>query len=311
MNSIPKIYSFGTRHTNGILNGQVVIEEKYDGSQFTFGVTDDKLWCRSKNSVLEGVEPGMFEPAVNTARELHRRAALVEGWVYCCEFLAKQKHNVLCYSRTPKGFLVLYDVRGASGLWLNSATKIELANTLGLEPVQVFCQVKTTEFDMPVVQKNMLAMDSSLGGVKVEGIVIKNYGRSHGERGVGWPMTAKIVSDAFKEKHTLKQPKAEPNEFIQVRLINSLRTEARWLKAVQHLKESGALKNDNCDIGPLCKEVQGDVLAEETEWIKQQLFDEFSREITKGVVNGLAQWYQKKLAEGWSVFEETEILKNK
>jgi hypothetical protein len=49
MNTIPKIYRLGDRHTLGILEGSVVVEEKYDGSQFSFGIDDGgELTCRTK-----------------------------------------------------------------------------------------------------------------------------------------------------------------------------------------------------------------------------------------------------------------------
>jgi hypothetical protein len=307
--SVPKIYRMGERWTFGILNGNVVIEEKYDGSQFTFGVINDKLVCRSKGAILDGIEPTMFEPAINVAHELHRRGMLGEGQIHFCEFLARPKHNVLTYGRAPKNFLVLYDVfSGPASLvpnrWMTPGGKIEYANILGLEPVKVIY----SGVDAGVPHK-FLETESSLGGCKVEGVVIKNYQKPHGERGEAWPMTAKIVSDRFKEKMACRpmNPKAGPGEFVQS-LINSLRTEARWLKAVQHLKEAGKLQGANSDIGPLCKEVQSDILSEETDWIKQKLFDEFSKEIIKGSVHGFAQWYQDKLANGWSVFEETKIF---
>jgi hypothetical protein len=303
----------GERWTNGILNGPVVIEEKYDGSQFTFGVIGDKLICRSKGAILDGMEPTMFEPAVNVARELHRRGLLGEGWIYFCEFLARPKHNVLTYSRAPKGFLVLYDAFSGPNSpvpnkWLSPGGKIELANILGLEPVQILYTGSISEFEFPQLRQDSMTAMSSLGDCMVEGIVIKNYGKPHGERGAAWPQTAKIVSDRFKEKMKCKpvNPKAGPGEFVQS-LVNSLRTEARWLKAVQHLREAGKLQGANVDIGPLCKEVQEDVLVEEGEWIANKLMEEFAKEISKGVVHGLAQWYQDKLANGWTVFEETKI----
>jgi hypothetical protein len=251
----------------------------------------------------------MFEPAINVARELHRRAMLVEGWLYFCEFLARPKHNVLTYGRAPKNFLVLYDACRPELGWLSPGGKIELANILELEPVQVIGDVPLDEFQLAILTPGWMKIDSSLGGCTVEGVVIKNYGKPHGERGAAWPMTAKIVSDRFKEKQACRpmNPKAGPGEFVQS-LINSLRTENRWLKAVQHLREAGKLEGANKDIGPLCREVQRDILEEEGEWIKEQLFTEFSQEVHRGVVHGLAQWYQDKLANGWTVFEEIEII---
>jgi len=143
----------------------------------------------------------------------------------------------------------------------------------------------------------------------VIGIVIKNYSRSHPESESGTaPMTAKIVAERFKEKMACRpaNPKAGPDEYVQA-IINSLRTEPRWLKAIQHLKEANALTNDNKDIGPLCREIQRDVLEEETDWIKQQLFDAVSKDIARGVVQGFAQFYQKILVGGPNVWQNSKI----
>lgn len=301
MRSIPKIYALGTRFNADIFDGPIVIEEKIDGSQFSFTYSDGVLVCRSKGQVITG-DPGMFREAVETATKLATESFLVPGWVYQCEFLAKPKHNVLKYDRIPAGHLVLFDIFTGT-TFVDAFTKQEIAKQLGLEPVPILADVPQTQFTFPSLRDALLERESVLGGTKIEGIVIKNYGKEHPEA-PGQPMTAKVVSDKFKEKMARRpmNPKAGPGEFIQA-LISSLRTEARWVKAIQHLKEENRLLGDNRDIGPLCKEIQRDILEEESDWIKQQLFDEFSKEIIRGSVQGFAQYYQKLLAEGPTVFQ--------
>lgn len=309
MNKIPKIYALGTRFNNSIFDGEVVIEEKIDGSQFSFQFVGCALTCRSKSTVINPEDPGMFKLAVEKATALAAAGKLQDGWIYQCEFLAKPKHNCLAYDRAPDGNLVLFDVKTYSGYVSNPAAKYSLALTLGIEPVPLLYHGNgLTTFSFPTMRDEWLNRDSILGGQKIEGFVIKNYMKQHpeSESGVA-PMTAKVVSDRFKEKMKCRpmNPKAGPGEFVQA-LINSLRTEPRWLKAIQHLKEAGQLQNDNRDIGPLCREIQRDILEEESEWIKEQLFKEFSKEITKGSVQGFAQFYQRLLTEGPTVFEQTE-----
>lgn len=46
--SIPKIYALGQRWNHGIFEDLVQVEEKIDGSQFSFGFVDGKVECRSK-----------------------------------------------------------------------------------------------------------------------------------------------------------------------------------------------------------------------------------------------------------------------
>lgn len=307
MNKIPKIYALGTRFNTGILSGPVAVEEKIDGSQFSFCYKGGALMCRSKGRVISG-DPGMFKDAYETATRLASEGKLIPGAVYQCEYLAKPKHNVLTYARIPAGHLVLFDIcfadcpyeRGLWGPYAPPSLKESVAQTLGLEPVPLlhYGPLSPTQEWLG----NFLQTNSVLGGCKVEGIVIKNYGLNHPKSESGTaPMTAKIVSDRFKEKqaHQPRSPKAGQDEHIEA-IILSLRTEARWLKAIQHLNESGTLVKSEKDIGPLVREIQRDTLAEEEDWIKQMLFDAFASAIHRGVVQGFAEYYKTILREGAS-----------
>lgn len=80
-----------------------------------------------------------------------------------------------------------------------------------------------------------------------------------------------------------------------LRIIETLKTPARWNKAVQHLKESNLLSDSPKDIGLLFKEVPNDILKEEQDWIKQQLFDWAWSHIVRGVTTGIPEWYKEKL----------------
>ena len=96
----------GHREAARLFDGVVVVEEKVDGSQFSFGRfwegNDLNLRCRSKGATLNVNAPDkMFARAVETAQEL----ALTPGWTYRAEYLAKPKHNALAYDRTPTNSL--------------------------------------------------------------------------------------------------------------------------------------------------------------------------------------------------------------
>ncbi len=311
--SIPKIYSLGQRHNAAIFEDLVQVEEKIDGSQFSFGVVNGKIECRSKGQPIDLDDPGMFKLAFSNAVGaiqglLYRSSHTIslEGLIFQCEYLAKPKHNILAYSRVPKNNLVLFDVRLPDGSYASRDVREMWAKELGIEAVQVFYQgylPVTTNFDSFAEYH---ARESQLGGVKVEGVVVKNYSKVHPEAMTSKaPVTAKIVAPAFKEKRASVpgNPGKDGAKEIVEKLTNCLRTEARWLKAIQHLREAGKLVNDNKDIGPLCKEIQADILAEETDWIKQRLFDEFSKQILNGTVVGFAHFYQKLLADGPSVHQ--------
>jgi hypothetical protein len=303
MNKIPKIYTLGTRFNRDIFTGSVIVEEKIDGSQFQFGIENGVLVCRSKGQVIDQSAPGMFDKAVETVQKLAPN--LLEGFVFQCEYLQRPKHNVLAYARVPKNHLVLFDVKIPGGAFTTDpGLKRGWAHTLDLEAVPVLHSGR-----LPPTQEWLAAFldaPSVLGNCKVEGIVIKNYSLPHPEsESETAPMTAKVVSDAFKEKASCASP-INPSSAgdLNQKLINALRTESRWLKAIQHLREAGQLQGDPKDIGPLVKEIQRDALEEEADWIKQQLFDSVQHDIGRGIVQGFAQFYKSLLAGNTSVYQQ-------
>jgi hypothetical protein len=309
LNTIPKIHKLGERANRTIFSGPVVVQEKYDGSQFSFtwlpsySKAVDVLVCRSKGKILSA-DPGMFKQAADKAGLLAATGALIGGAQYQCEFLAKPKHNVLTYSRTPAGFLVLFDIIGPDGkYWSDPEAVRQHALSIGLEPAQQFyCGYLTAGGGW---EQDFLNCESSLGGTKVEGFVIKNYALPHAER-ENHPMTAKVVSAAFKERHAAACGKPSKNAGqteIVTRIANTLLCEGRYLKAVQRLREAGKLTESAKDIGPLLAEVHRDIDEEEVDYLKEELYNAFIKEVKRQVAHAAAQWYLTKVAEGFNVFE--------
>jgi len=91
---------------------------------------------------------------------------------------------------------------------------------------------------------------------------------------------------------------------IVERLIDTLRTPARWNKAVQHLRERGEIEDSPRDIGKLMKEAQADVEKECMELIAEKLAEWAMPQIRRGVVRGLPEWYKDQLVA--RQFENTE-----
>src|SRR5687767_4166729 len=108
INSYPTVFALGHSAIRDIFSGDVIVEEKVDGSQFSFGVVDGELSCRSKGKVLILDAPEkMFLKAVESVRDL----PLHDGWIYRAEYLSTPKHNTLNYSRVPTKNIILFDVR--------------------------------------------------------------------------------------------------------------------------------------------------------------------------------------------------------
>lgn len=280
-----------------------MVQEKIDGSQFSFTFEGGQLECRSKGQKINLDDPGMFRPAVDAIKAMAEAGRLsTDAIVYQCEFLAKPKHNVLAYGRIPKNHLVLFDTYQKGSKYCPPAVVHSVAIYLGLEPVPILFEGTRHLFGIPS-NSQLLEKESVLGGVKIEGYVIKNYGQEHPEA-PGHPMTAKVVSPQFKERQQRGKPEKLPGEDPMAHLVNALTTEARYLKAIQHLKERGELSNDMSDIPKLMKEVGLDLHAEETDWLKEELFKQFSKPIFSQVQKGVVNFYKNILVEGASTFQQ-------
>jgi len=294
----PKVWNVGHGELVKLLFDDVLVEEKIDGSQFSFCRSGEELFMRSKNAeIFVDAPEKLFAKAVETVKEL--APLLVSGWVYRAEYLRKPKHNVLAYSRTPFKNLILFDVEDKTRFCLRGPQKAEEAARLGLEcvPTLYYGKLKSIE-----ELKVLLEKESILGGVKLEGVVIKNYtcwGRD------GKFLAGKYVSEAFKEIHTEEWKKQNPQKADVVQaLIVKFSSEARWQKAVQHLTETSRLENSPRDIGKLMLAVQQDVEEECTEEIMQRLFDWAWPQIKRAVCGGLPQWYKEQLLK--SQFEKPQ-----
>lgn len=290
--SYPSIYNLGHRALNDLFSDPVIVEEKVDGSQFSFGVFGGELRARSKGATLNIDAPEkMFSAGVATAQMLAPN--LRDGWTYRGEYLQKPKHNTLAYDRIPALHVILFDINTGEETYLSAEEKAAEAQRLGLEFVPLLHNGMVPDAGVLLA---LLDRMSVLGGQKVEGIVIKNYARFGLDKKA---LMAKHVSEAFKEVHQGEWRKANPTRGdIFQELILQYRTPARWGKAVQHLRERGELESSPRDIGKLLKEVQIDVEKECREEIEARLFAYGWEQIRRGLTAGLPDWYKQQLLEG-------------
>jgi hypothetical protein len=290
MRSYPKIFNLGHGAIKELFLDEVQVEEKIDGSQFSFGVYDGVLKCRSKGVKFEDVDgyfPEMFNLAVATAKSLKDK--LNDGWTYRCEYLNKPKHNCLEYDRVPKNFLIIFDVDTSLESYITYDEKKNESERLGLECVPLLYKGKIDNVDK---FNELLNTKSCLGDVDIEGVVIKNYARFGTDKKV---LMAKFVNEKFKEVHK-REWKQDSGKDILTIIGESLKSEARWLKAIQHLSEKDELENSPRDIGLLLKEINKDIALECEDLIKEQLLKWGWKRISKIAVSGFPQWYKELLA---------------
>lgn len=289
--SYPKVYNLGHRAIRGLLDGPVVVQEKIDGSQFSFGVIDGELRVRSKGREIPLPSTDkLFAGAIATAERLFKGIQLVPGWIYRGEAMMAPKHNTLEYERAPEGNFVLFDID--TGLEDRVGIRADLTHIAGHLGVEVVPELFRGEVDDIDQLKELLTRESMLGG-PIEGIVVKNYNRWGQD---GKMLMGKWVREAFKEQHRKNWKSGGSKDVVQ-RLIEQYRHERRWEKAVERRRDDGELANEPRDIGPLIASIQQDILDECEDEIKDRLFAEFKSKITRGAVAGFAEWYKSRLAE--------------
>jgi len=292
LHSYPKVYALGHAALADLLDDWVVIEEKIDGSQFSFGVFDGQIRMKSRSKDQTDAMDSLFERAAITVESIKNK--LKPGWTYRTEYLQKPKHNTIAYDRIPQNHLIIFDINSGHEEYLPYKLKKLEAERIGLECVPLLDCGHGKNFTVDDF-RNFLNRDSILGGSKIEGIVVKNY---HQYGPDGKVLMGKYVSEAFKEKHKKESNKSNPGDKNILQLIGEeYRHEGRWWKAIQHIKERGELTNSPKDIGGLIKEVQNDLAEECAVEIKNKLYNWGFDRIRRIAVSGLPEWYKQLLME--------------
>lgn len=293
LRSYPSIFNIGHRVLERFFEDPVLVEEKIDGSQFSFGVdpVGGMLMCRSKSAqIILDAPDKMFAAGVEQVQAIAER--LTPGWTYRGEYLRAPKHNVLAYGRIPSQHVMLFDIDTGDQCYLTPEEKAVEAQRLGFEAVPTIFHGKVESFEQ---FREIIERESCLGGVQMEGVVLKNYSKYNPDKKA---LMAKYVRDTYKEAHRMEWKGDKPTKAEAVDTITrALTTEARWQKAVQHLREAGKLEHDPRDIGPLLREVQEDVRRECEDLIKAKLYEWAWPQIARGVIKGFPQWYKDQLVK--------------
>ena len=300
MESYQKIQQPYKEEVKGIYDGYVVIEEKIDGSQMRIEIdTDGTITCGSHHQ--DGVTvDSMFRVGVEEAEKLFAEYKPKVKVTVFAEYLSKPKQNTIAYEKTPLHGLILFDVKKDTR-YLDRKQKELFAKEHGMEIVPVLWEGEGSEVTEELT-KELLTKPSVLGHQKgfdrIEGLVIKNYNKFYDVNRYphleGHWLCIKIVNDTFKEKNHEENPSSK-NKFQELKEM--YRTDARLLKAVQHLKEKGELKGELADLRFLVPEVIRDLEEEEKEVIKDALWKLFGKEICGYASKGMPEFYKKYLLE--------------
>lgn len=292
LRSYPKSLNAGHKGVDGLLSAPVSVQEKIDGSQFSFGIIDDVLLMRSRNQMIEEMNPGMFREAAEAVYSI--RDKLISNWTYRAEYLSKPKHNTLAYSRVPNNHLILFDIDMGYEHYMSWEYMAQVGALLGLETVPQLASGVVTLEDV----KEFMTRDSCLGGTTIEGVVFKPLDYVVGADGKRMQM--KYVSESFKAKHGKDWKDRNPagKDIIQS-IATQLRTQGWWEVAIARLAERGALAHEPKDIGAIIKEVN-EIITEREEdsyFIHDALYEWAKKDVFRASTRGLAEWYKERLLE--------------
>lgn len=292
ISSYSDIFTMGHKALAELFSSPVIVEEKIDGSQISFAKIGGELHMRSKGKQLVVLSPEkMFALGVEAVAQVFH--LMPEGYTFRGEYLQSEKHNTLKYDRIPKAHIIIFDVDKGNQDYASPAEKYALAAQLGFETVPHLFSGRIESVEQI---KALLPATSVLGGAQPEGIVIKNYTRFGPDKKI---LMGKYVRPEFQEAHAVEWKKTNPvaSDIIDT-LIKAHKTDARWEKAVQHLRDAGALTQEPKDIAALLAEVEADVERECAQAIKDALWRWAWPKIARGVKAGLPEWYKNKLLEG-------------
>ena len=292
LHSYPSIFNFGHKMVAGLLEGPVYVQEKVDGSQFSFGLDGEgNVVTRSKGAeVFLETADKLFKSAVTYVHSIKDK--LTPGYTYRGEVLYKPKHNTLAYDRVPKNNVVLFDINNGDESYLPYSNVIVEAERLDLEVVPLLYAGMVRSADE---LREFLKTQSFLGGQSIEGVVIKPIG--YGLFGLDKKaLMGKYVSEAFKEIHHGEWKKNNPTQSDVLEKVGLIyKTPARWNKAIQHLREAGQIEDSPRDIGKILAEIQKDTLKECENEIKEELFKAAWPKIGRILTSGFPEWYKNEL----------------
>lgn len=262
-------------------------------SQISFGNIDGELCIRSKGAdILIDAPEKMFSKGVDTIKNIFDREYMREGWIYRGEFLGSCHHNALTYNRVPYGNIIIWDIDKSNQDYLPWEEKKYYSQCIGLECVPMIYRGKIESLEQ---LQSMLERESILGGTKIEGVVFKCYNQYTPDHKI---LVGKYVRPNFQEVNKSAQREHNPKTGdVITDLIRMYRSENRWRKAIEHLRDSGELLEDPKDIGRLIKEIQNDIVKEEEEPIKDILWKYAKDSVLRGAINGFPEWYKDQLIQ--------------
>ncbi|WP_405101630.1 RNA ligase family protein [Oceanobacillus sp. FSL H7-0719] len=281
MKKYSKIIRHGKNGTHLTIEGnpEVIVMEKLDGANASFGLIEGELKCFSRNKELnenDGLR-GFREWVLKNINA----DELLPNAIYFGEWLVKHTIN---YPKDAYHQFYLFDIYSTLYDKYNSFDLVEMESerlNLKLAPVFYKGEFQSLDHVNSFVGKSAIGEDG-------EGIVVKNYSYvdKHGNQ-----IFTKIVSDSFAEKKDVKKQKLPSNANELDNFIDTYLTNARVEKMIYKLVDNGVI---NEDFGI---EDTGTILKNSGSLIVDDILEEEMDSLLKIVKRKISKKYPNKVRE--------------
>lgn len=189
----PKIMRLGKEETDGMLDYEIVVQEKVDGANISVFWHEGKVRCGTRTRMLPEDESfNGFQEAVKENRTIASYLETFDTHILYGEWLVK---HTITYPDEAYKKIYLFDVYVADdSLWLPQLEVEQTAEALGLQYPHIFASGKMTE-----EQINEFVGKSNIAPAG-EGVVLKssNFVNKFGDH-----CYAKVVHQKFKESNAI------------------------------------------------------------------------------------------------------------
>lgn len=248
-----------------LLSSEVVIQEKLDGANMQFLITNGKLRTRTRHLELEGNVAKLYVPFVELAKskEMLVREKGYEHYSFYGEYM---NNHIIKYKDGVNRTWFLFDILDrTTGMFLAYDEVVRISKELDLKmPKELYRGPLTVDLSKYVGL-------SDLAIAKGEGIVVKKTAA----RNRSSSSQVKVVLAEFKEK-LMKKVQGEKVDPLEG-LLDSVVIKQRVMKVLHKKQDEGKLERvlTGKDIGTVLKEVNQaiyeDVIEEEWKAIEKLL----------------------------------------
>jgi len=223
-----KIHRLGKEETDGILDEELIVQEKVDGANISIFQLDGKIRCGTRTRMLPEDESFRgFQEAVQNNLSLAMYFSRNPDHILYGEWLVK---HTITYPDAAYEKIYLFDIYDrANDRWLPQEDVKAEAEFLGLEYPHVFAEGKLTLDEIKeFVGKSAIAPAG-------EGVVLKaaNFVNKFGDH-----VYAKVVHEKFKESNAIVfgGNNKHSETYWEMYVVNKYCTVARVEKIIQKLQ---------------------------------------------------------------------------